>query len=138
MTKITNKILLNRIQLILDPLLRPNQNEFRPGRSTTTHILALKRIVKGVKSHSLQAAIIFVDFKKAFDSIHRYKMLEILRKYGVPRILVDAIGKLYESTFTSVLSRDGKTVLFHIQAGVLQGDTLASLLFVSVVYYVMS
>ena len=46
-------------------------------------------------------------------------MLEILRKYGVPRKLVDAIGKFYESTFASVfLSPDGETDLFQIQAGV--------------------
>ena len=81
--KIANKLLLNRIQPILDPLLRPNQNGFRPGRSTTSHILALRRIIEGAKSRNLQVAIIFVDFKKAFDIIHRHKMLEILRKYGV-------------------------------------------------------
>ena len=79
----------------------------------------------------------FVDFKKAFDSIHRHKMLEILTKYGVPKKLVDAIGKLYESTFVSVFSPDSKTDLFQIQAGVLQGDTLVPLVFVLVVDYAM-
>ena len=49
--KITNKMLLNCIHPILDPLLRSNQNGFRPGRSTTSHILALRRIIEGVKSH---------------------------------------------------------------------------------------
>ena len=90
-----------------------------------------------MKSHKLQAAIIFVDFKKAFDSIHRHKGLEILRKYRVRRKLVDAIGKLYDSTFASVLSPDGGTDLFQIQAGVLQGDILAPFLFVLVVDYAM-
>ena len=94
--KVTNKMLLNPIQPIWHPLLRPNENGFRPGRSTTNHVLALRRIIEGVKSHKLQAAIIFVDFKKAFDSIHRHKGLEILRKYGVRRKLVDAIGKLWQ------------------------------------------
>ena len=130
-------MLLNRIQPILDPLLRPNQNGFRPGRSTTSHILALRRIIEGVKSRNIQVAIIFVDFKKAFDSIYRHKMLEILRKYGVPRKLADAIGKLNVSTFASVLSPDGETDLFQIQAGVLQGDTLAPFLFVLIVDYAM-
>ena len=60
--KITNKMILNCIQPILDPLLRPNQNGFRPGRSTTSHILALRRIIEGVKSQNLHAAIMFVDF----------------------------------------------------------------------------
>ena len=134
--KIANKMLLNHIQPILDPLLIPTQNGFRPGRSTS-QILALRRIIESVKSHSLQAAIIFDDFKKAFDSIHRHKMLEILRKCGVPRKLVDAIGKFYESTFASVLSPNGETDLFQIQAGVLQGDTLAPLFFVLIVDYAM-
>ena len=90
-----------------------------------------------MKSHNLQAAIIFVDFKEAFDSIHRHKILEILRKYGVPRKLVDAIGKFYESTFASVLSLDGEADLFRIQAGILQGNNLAPFLFVLIVEYAM-
>ena len=90
-----------------------------------------------MKSHNLQATIIFVHFKKAFDSIHKHKMLEILKKYRVPKKLVDAIGKLYESTFTSVLSPDGETDLFQIQVGVLQRDTLPPFIFVLVMDYPM-
>ena len=68
-------MLLNRSQPYIDPLLRPNQNGFRSGRSTMAHILALRRLIEGIKSHDLNAVIIFVDFKKAFDSIDRGKML---------------------------------------------------------------
>ena len=80
--KITNKKFLNPIQPILDPLLRPNQNGFRPGRSTKSHILALRRIIEGVKSHNLQAVIIFVGFKKEFDSIHRQNARNSLKKWS--------------------------------------------------------
>ena len=80
--KITNKMLLNPIQPILDPLLRPNQNGFRPGRSTKSHILALRRIIEGVKSHNLQATIIFVDFKKAFDSSHKQNARKSLKNWS--------------------------------------------------------
>ena len=135
--KITNKMILNRIQPVLDPLLRPNQNGFRPGRSTTAHILALRRVIEGVRSHNQKAIIVFVDFKKAFDSIHRGKMMEIVRKYGVPSKLVDAIDQLYKETYASVLSPDGLTEKFEIKAGVLQGDTLAPYLFAIVVDYAM-
>ena len=82
-------MILNRIRPVLDPLLRPNQNGFRPGRSTTTHILALRRIIESVKIHNKKAIIVFVDFKKAFDSIHRGKMMKIIRIYGVPKKLID-------------------------------------------------
>ena len=62
--KIINNMLLNRIQPYIDPLLRPNQNWFRSSRSTMTHILALRRLIEGIKSHDLKVVIIFVDLKK--------------------------------------------------------------------------
>ena len=96
--KMVNKMLLLRIQPKLDSHLRPNQNGFRPKRSTTAHILALRRIIEGVKRKHLKAAILFVDFSKAFDSVHRGMMLKILKAYGIPDQLIQAIGKLYEGT----------------------------------------
>ena len=42
-----------------------------------------------------ESTLVFIDFKKAFDSIHRGKMLKILRAYGVPEQLVSAIGLYY-------------------------------------------
>ena len=95
-TKITNKMILNRIQPEINKHLRPNQNGFRPGRSTTAHILALRRIIEGVRSNNLNAILISVDFQKALNSIHRSKMMKILRAYGIPEVLINAISKLYE------------------------------------------
>ena len=51
--------------------------------------------------------------------------MQILRSYGVPEIIVNAIEQLYKNTFTKVLSPDGLTEQFEIKAGVLQGDSLA-------------
>ena len=135
--KIINRMVMNRIQPHLEPHLRTNQNGFRPGRSTEAHILALRRIIEGVRRNNLKARLLFVDFKKAFDSIHRSKMLKILVAYGIPEIVTILIGKMYEETKAKVLSPDGETDLFNIQAGVLQGDTLAPYLFVIVIDYVM-
>lgn len=40
----------------------------------------------------------FVDLCKAFGSIHRGKLMEILKEYGIPTKIVDAIGLLYKDT----------------------------------------
>ena len=136
--KLTNKMILNRIQPEIDKHLRPNQNGFRPGRTTTAHILALRRLIEGLKSNNLKAIITFVDFRKAFESIHRGKMMKILRAYfHIPEDLVTAVSKLYENTQARVLSPDGETDLFNIVAGVIQGDTLAPYLFAIVLDYAM-
>ena len=49
--KIYNRCILNRIRPVVDKLLRTNQNGFRQGRSTSSHVLALRRIVEELKNH---------------------------------------------------------------------------------------
>ena len=110
-------MILNRIQPAIDEHLRPNQNGFRLNRSTSSHILALCRIIKGVKQNKLPAVITFVDFRKAFDSVRRAKMMKILSAYGIPDELVKAISLLYENSRVKILSPDGDTQFFHTLAG---------------------
>ena len=89
--KIYNTLLRNRIEPKIDNVLRKNQNGFRKNRSTTSQILTIRRILEGVRAKNLQATLIFVDFTKAFDSIHRGKMEQILLAYGIPKETVAAI-----------------------------------------------
>ena len=55
-------------------------------------ILALRRTLEGVRIRQLPAFSTFIDFKKAFDSIHRGKLMTILRAYGIPERIVQATG----------------------------------------------
>ena len=80
---------------------------------------------------------VFVDFTKAFDSIHRGKMEQILLAYGIPKETVAAITILYRNTKVKVRSPDGDTEYFDIVAGVPQGDTLAPYLFIICLDYVL-
>ena len=135
--KIYNALLRNRIEPKIDNILRKNQNGFRRNRSTTSQILTIRRILEGVRAKNLQATLIFVDFTKAFDSIHRGKMEQILLAYGIPKETVAAITILYRNTKVKVRSPDGDTEYFDIVAGVLQGDTLAPYLFIICLDYVL-
>ena len=113
----------------IDNILRKNQNGFRRNRSTTTQILTIHRI--------LQVTILFVNFTKAFDSIHRGKMEQILLVYGIPKETVVAIMILYRNTKVKVRSPDGDTDYFDIVAGVLQGNTLAPYFFIICLDYML-
>ena len=164
--KIYNALLRNRIEPKIDNILRKNQNGFRRNRSTTSQILTICRILEGVRAKNLQVTLIFVDFTKAFDSIHRGKMEQILLAYGIPKETVAAITILYfeshwvplsyglvphlskklskfpitilyRNTKVKVRSPDGDTEYFDIVAGVLQGDTLAPYLFIICLDYVL-
>ncbi len=64
-------------------------------------------------------------------------MKKILEAYGIPPKIVDAICDGYSNTRAKVTSPDGETEEFIIQAGVLQGDTLAPYLFIIVLDYAL-
>ena len=134
--KIYNKLLLNRLIPFVGPILRKNQNGFRHGRSTLSQILCLRRLIEESNLSELDLALVFVDFSKAFDSVDRSKMFEILKLYGIPDKIIAAIKVMYTGTSSTVLSTDGETPSFPILAGILQGDTLAPFLFIIVVDYV--
>ena len=135
--KTYNRMLLNIIRPYLDCHLRKNQNGFRSGRTTNIQLLALRRLLEGVKDNNLEAILIFIDFKKALDTIYRGKMLAILKAYGILEELVSAISIMYEDTTAKIITPGGETETFNILVGVLQGDTLAPYLFVIVIDCVM-
>ena len=135
--KMYNALLRNRIELKIDNILRKNQNGFRRNRSTTSQILTIRRILEGVRAKNLLATLLFVDFTKAFDSIHRGKMEQILLAYGLPKETVAAITILNRNIKVKVRSPDGDTEYFDIVSGIQQGDTLAPYLFIVCLDYVV-
>ena len=109
-------MILNRIRPHLDCNLRKNQNGYRSGRTISSQILAFRRLIEGIKDKNLEAILIFIDFKKAFDTIHIGKMLAILKVYGIPEDLVTAISIMYEDTTANVITPDEETETFNILA----------------------
>ena len=61
----------------------------------------------------------FIGFSKAFDFIHRRKMVQILLAYGFLKETVTAIMILYKNMKVKVFSPDRDTDFFDIVAGVL-------------------
>ena len=89
----------------------------------------------GVKN--LLVTLLFVDITKAFDSNHGEKMEQILLGYGLPKETEEAIPILNRNITVKVRSLDGDIEYFNMVAGVLQGDTLASCIFIICLDYVL-
>ena len=62
-------------------------------------------------------------------------MFEILKLYGILQQIIAAIKVMYIDISSTLLSTGGETPSFPIFAGILQGYTLASFLFIIVVDY---
>jgi len=96
-----------------------------------------RKMIEGTRRNYLRVIILFVDFKNAFDSMYRGKMLKILRAYGISQVLVNAISLLYTDTKAKVLTPDDGTEIFSILVGILPGDTLPPYIFAILIDYVM-
>jgi len=113
-SKIYNRMLLNRVYELVNALLRPEQAGFRRGRRCTEQIHTLRRMMEGFYKKQLPLISTFVDFKKT-------RMSEILCHYGIPEKIVTAIMEMYKDTSSRVMVNGQFSKLFYITKGVLQG-----------------
>ncbi|XP_012943709.1 uncharacterized protein LOC101861615 [Aplysia californica] len=80
-SKIPAKIITNRMSDAVDSYLRKEQAGFRKERRCTDQIFALRNIIEQCTEWQRQLYVNFVDFEKAFDSVHRESLWYILRFY---------------------------------------------------------
>ena len=73
-----------------------------------------------------QLHIRFVDFEKAFDSIHRDSLWHILRAYRIPLHIIQIIKSFYYNFICSVGS---SSLNFLVKTGIRQGCVMSAVCF---------
>ena len=71
----------------------------------------------------------FVDFKQAYDSIHRPSMWNIMAEFGIPVKLINLVKTCYRDSKSCVQVGKKKTECFDINSGLRQGCLLSPMLF---------
>ena len=136
--KVFCTILLDRLKSELDAILREEQAGFRRGRSCIEQILTLRNIIEQTIEFKAQIVLNFIDFRKAFDSVHRDTLWEILKFYGVPGKFITIFKGLYENSRSCVRTNVGTTDYFNVYNGVTQGCVLSPVFFLLVIDFVMT
>ena len=115
-SKILAKIIVQRLSDAVDQQLRKEQAGFRKGRGCADKIFILRNIIEQCTEWQRQLYINFVDFEKAFNSIHRETLWRILRAYGIPQEIVLLIESFYNNFTCKVGSSDHR---FQVKIGVI-------------------
>ena len=135
--KIFCLVLLQRLRDAIEKMLREEQAGFRRGRSCSEQIFTLRNIIEQSTELQQPVFINFIDFKKAFDSVHRDTLWHIVRIYGILARYINIFKSLYQDSRCCVRTDDGTTDFFNINTGVRQGCVLSPFLFLIAIDFVM-
>jgi retron-type reverse transcriptase len=124
-----SNILLTRLTPFADEIIGDHQCGFRRKRSTTDQISYIRQILGKKWEYNGTVHLVFIDFKKAYDSVRREVLYDILLMFSIPRKLVGLIKMCLNETYSAVRIGEYQSDKFPIQNGLKQGDALSPLLF---------
>lgn len=132
LSKILSYILTQRINTHLTEIGLKEQAGFMQNRGCSDATSTLKITLQNLKASNHDSFVLFVDIVKAFDSVNREMLWQILKKYGIPPIAIKCIEKMYTNIQIHLNIGTAQTS-FKSTSGVKQGDNLAPVLFLFVI-----
>ena len=126
-----SSILLSRLIPYAKEIIGDHQCGFRRNRSNIDHIFCIRQILEKKWEYNEEVHQLFIDFKKAYDSVRREVLHKILIEFGIPRKIVRLIKMSLTETYSRV--RVGKNVSdrFLFRNGLKQGDALITNVFLT-------
>ena len=127
--KILSNILLSRLIPYAEGVIGAHQCGFQCNRSSTDHIFCTRQILEKKCKYNKAVHQLFIDFKKAYDSVRREDLYNILIEFGVPKKLVRLIKMCLTETYSRVWVGKNLSDMSPIRNGLKQGVALSPLLF---------
>ena len=93
------------------------------------HIEALTHIINNAQLKQKGCVIILLDLKNAFDEVDHQLLIETLKFHHMLDDVITLISSLYSDYDISVLTDSFMTSLIRVHRGVLQDDSLSSIVF---------
>ena len=92
-------------------------------------IFSVHQSVENLYEHREKGFFIFIDLRKAYDSVPRSVPWRVLAKAGIPAKLVTVIRSFHEGMQAVVVTQNGTTDPIDVNNGLRQGCSLSPLLF---------
>lgn len=128
-SRIYGKLIKNRIEEEYQNMEAEEQAGFRAGRSTIDHVFSITQIIEKKVARGQEVHLMFVDLRKAYDSVPLVKLWEALEKTNVNIELVEAVKTLYYQQTTRIKTGNLITPGFTVTKGLRQGCCISPTLF---------
>ena len=131
--KILARVLALRLQKVLPKIISLDQQGYIKNRYYIGYnIRQIQDIIDYTETLDIDGVILFLDFKKAFDTVEWDFMINVLRKFGFKNDLINWVNTLYKNMCSSVINNGWKSEFFESLRGIRQGGPLFALLFIIV------
>ena len=110
-------------------LLHANQHGFRKHRSCETQLALYSHDILKALDQGSQVDAVFLDFRKAFDSVPHLRLLSKVRSYGISSEICDWIENFLVGRTQQVILDGESSTDVEVTSGVPQGSVLGPLLF---------
>ena len=111
-------------------LLPEEKCGFRPDRSTTDKMFVVRRIQEIGWKAGVSLFMCFIDLQKAYDTVDRTLLWQVLTRIGVPPQMIAVIRKFHNGRRACVRPDGGVcSDWFKVEQGLRQGCVLSPLLF---------
>lgn len=128
--KVLTRILLSRLLAhITEGVLPESQSGFRKERSTVDMVFIARQLQEKAIEQQQDLYMVFVDLAKAFDTVNRTLLWEILRKFGCPPTFLAVLKSFHDGSKARVTSGGSKSDPFFVGTGVKQGCVIAPIIF---------
>ncbi len=131
-SKILEELFDSRLEKFIDkyPLLTDRQYGFRKRRSTSLAILDSIEHVTSAIDQKAYATGLFIDLKKAFDTIDHKILIKKLELYGIRGVVLDWVSSYLDNRKQYVQLGDSCSSCLDIVCGVPQESVLGPKLFI--------
>jgi len=136
MYKILSNILLSRLTPYAEEIIGEHQRGLRRNRSTTDHIFCIRHILENKWEYSEAVHQLLIVFKKAYDSVRRDVLYNILTEFGIHMKLVSIIKMCLTESYSRVQISKNMSDMFPTRNGVKQDALLPLLCNFALVYVI--
>jgi hypothetical protein len=128
--KLITKLIADRLQAVIIPLIHKNQYGFIKTRTIQDCLAWAFEYIDQYQQSRKELFILKLDFEKAFDTIEHATICKMMERLGFSPIWINWVQRILDSGSTSVLLNGVPRKQFQCIKGVRQGDPLSPLLFV--------
>lgn len=129
LSRIYGRIIKTRMEKEYQDMEAEEQAGFRVGRSTIDHLFTITQVIEKKTAYDQELHLLFVDLKKAYDSIPLNMLWKALEETNINIELIKVVKTLYQNT--SIKIKQGSFISdgFIPTKGLKQGCCISPLLF---------